>query len=139
MSLIVLIAASVGLAVTLGAMVMLTVVVAPTAFTALEAGPAGRFLRALFPRYYALIVGSSTVAALGLAASSVVASVVMAAVAVSTLWVRQWLVPQINAARDAVLAGDDTQQSRFDRGHRLSVMIHAVQLLAVLAVVVAQV
>ncbi|MEL6753942.1 MAG: hypothetical protein AAFO57_07950, partial [Pseudomonadota bacterium] len=52
----------------------------------------------------------------------------MAAIAVSTLAVRQVLVPQINAWRDAELAGDAAAGGRFAAGHRASVLVNMVQL-----------
>ena len=56
------------------------------------------------------------------------AAVVCLFVGVSTLWVRQWLLPRINAARDAQLAGDAEAVRRFDRDHKLSVGINLLQL-----------
>ena len=106
-----------------------TVGVAPTVFQALPIAEAGLFLRTLFPRYYlALIVGS------GLAGGLWMSSAPMAAVcwliALSTLWVRQSLVPHINQLRDAELAGDAAAGKRFATLHRVSVIINMVQLLA---------
>jgi hypothetical protein len=57
-------------------------------------------------------------------------------VGLSALWVRQWLLPRINAARDAQLAGAETAGRRFDRDHKLSVVINIVQLLVLVAMLV---
>ena len=57
-------------------------------------------------------------------------------VALSTLWVRQSLVPRINALRDAELGGDDAAGARFARLHRLSVVINMIQLAALLFLLV---
>ena len=49
---------------------------------------------------------------------------------------RQVLMPRVNRARDEHLAGDVAAGSRFNRLHRTSVAINAVQLLATAAVLV---
>ena len=59
---------------------------------------------------------------------------ITALVVVSTLWVKQSLLPKINAARDAELAGDASAGASFNSMHRLSVIINMVQLLALLAI-----
>ncbi|MEL0204275.1 MAG: DUF4149 domain-containing protein, partial [Halieaceae bacterium] len=88
---------------TLGAMLFFAIGVAPTVFQALPAEQAGLFLRKLFPRYYlSLIIGSTAGGALWLAAQPL-ASGICLLIAVSTLWIRQWLVPRINALRDREL------------------------------------
>jgi len=46
---------------------------------------------------------------------------------------RQVLMPMINRARDAEVAGDAGAGSRFQRLHRLSVAFNGVQWLAILA------
>ena len=51
-------------------------------------------------------------------------------IALSTLWIRQQLVPRINQLRDAELAGDAAAGARFATLHRVSVIINMVQLLA---------
>ncbi len=113
-----------------GAMVFFPAAVAPRVFKALDGKAAGNFLRELFPAYYAFLIVTATVAALCFHGQLVVA-VGLALVALSTLLVRQLLVPAINAARDAQLAGDRAAKARFDRGHRLSVVINMAQLLFV--------
>jgi len=62
------------------------------------------------------------------------AAIVCLFLGVSTLWVRQWLLPRINAARDAQLAGDTEAGRRFDRDHKLSVGINLLQLVLLVGI-----
>lgn len=122
----------------LGGMLFFPIVVAPIVVTSLPEREAGQFLRSMFPRYYLFMIFFS-VLAFGLyqsAAGSEVstAAVVCLLVAVSTLWVRQSLVPRINDARDAQLAGDADAAAKFDRGHKLSVAINILQLVGLIAI-----
>lgn len=112
----------------IGGMIFFAVVVAPAVFTALEAQPAGRFLRAVFPRYYLYLIVLSTGLALSVLPESLWAAGSFAVVAASTCWVRQVLVARINRARDQMEEGDRHAAARFARGHRLSVMINLLQL-----------
>ena len=123
-------------AATLGAMLFFAVGVAPTVFQALPAEQAGLFLRKLFPRYYlSLIIGSMTAGLLWLGTQPL-ASGVCLLITVSTLWIRQWLVPHINALRDRELSGDVSAGKQFARLHRLSVAINMLQLLALLGILI---
>ena len=116
----------------LGAMLFFPSVVAPVVFTSLPEAHAGVFLRSMFPRYYAFMIALSLIStSLFLVAdggSAYRAAIVCLFVSVSTLWVRQWLLPRINAARDAQLSGDAEAGRRFDRDHKLSVGINLLQL-----------
>ncbi|MEM9388201.1 MAG: DUF4149 domain-containing protein [Pseudomonadota bacterium] len=113
-----------------GAMVFFPAVVAPRVFRALDGESAGNFLRALFPGYYLFMIVSAAIAAVCFHARVAVAFGLLT-VALSTLLVRQLLVPLINAARDAQLAGDTQAGARFQRGHRVSVVINMAQLIFV--------
>ena len=120
-------------AATLGAMLFFAVGVAPAVFQALPIEQAGQFLRKLFPRYYlALIVGSGVAGCLWISSAPLAAGTCLL-IAVSTLWIRQRLVPRINELRDAELAGDTAAGARFATMHRVSVMINMIQLLALVA------
>ena len=116
----------------LGAMLFFPSVVAPVVFTSLPEAQAGAFLRSMFPRYYGFMIALSLIAAMFVLAandgSAHQAAIACLFVGVSTLWVRQWLLPRINAARDAQLAGDAEAGRRFDRDHKLSVGINLLQL-----------
>lgn len=122
----------------LGGMLFFPIVVAPIVFTSLPEVEAGHFLRSMFPRYYLFMITLSALAfalyqvGVGLVLS--VPATVCFGVALSTLWVRQLLVPRINDARDAQLSGDATAGTRFDRGHKLSVTINMLQLVGLLVI-----
>ena len=122
----------------LGAMLFFPSVVAPVVFTSLPEAQAGAFLRSMFPRYYAFMIALSLIAALLFLVfsdeSAYQATVVCLFVGVSTLWVRQWLLPRINMARDAQLAGDTEAGRRFDRDHKLSVGINLLQLVLLVGI-----
>ncbi|MEN0067372.1 MAG: DUF4149 domain-containing protein [Myxococcota bacterium] len=119
-----------------GGMVFLPSIVAPLVFKVLEPTDAGRFLRSLFPRYYAFVIATATAAALSTFAIQPWHAALLFGVAGSTWMVRQWLVPRINEWRDASLAGDSSATLKFDRGHRLSVWINMAQMLAVLGILI---
>ena len=116
----------------LGAMLFFPSVVAPVVFSSLPEAQAGVFLRSMFPRYYGFMIALSLIAALLFLVandeSAYQAAIVCLFVGVSTLWVRQWLLPRINAARDEQLAGNVDAGRRFDRDHKLSVGINMLQL-----------
>ena len=99
-------------------------------FNAIE--QAGTFLRRLFPRYYlALIIGSGLAGALWVQSAPWAGGTCLV-IALSTIWVRQYLVPHLNALRDAELGGDDSAGVEFARLHRFSVAINMIQLAALL-------
>ena len=122
----------------LGAMLFFPSVVAPVVFTSLPEAQAGVFLRSMFPRYYAFMIALSLIAALLFLVandeSAYQAAIVCLFVGLSTLWVRQWLLPRINTARDAQLAGDVEAGRRFDRDHKLSVGMNMVQLVLLVGI-----
>ena len=122
----------------LGAMLFFPSVVAPVVFTSLPEAQAGAFLRSMFPRYYAFMIALSLIAALLFLVfsdeSAYQAAIVCLFVGLSTLWVRQWLLPRINMARDAQLAGDTEAGRRFDRDHKLSVGINLLQLVLLVGI-----
>ena len=123
----------------LGGMLFFPIVVAPVVFMSLPEAQAGTFLRAMFPRYYVFMIvlslAASTMYQLSEGAVVSVAALVCLGVGLSTLWVRQGLLPRINVARDAQLAGDANAGKAFDRGHKLSVAINIVQLVLLVVLV----
>ena len=121
---------------TLGAMLFFAIGVAPTVFQALPAEQAGLFLRKLFPRYYLSLIIGSTAGGLLWLGTQPLASGLCLLIALSTLWIRQGLVPRINALRDRELSGDVSAGEEFARLHRLSVAINMVQLLALLGILI---
>jgi Domain of unknown function (DUF4149) len=85
-------------------------------FTALPADSAGATLRRAFPHFYAFVIAAAALAALLWLPSNEVFAIVMAAVALSTIPVRQLLMPAINRATDA------KQRKRFNWLHGASVL-----------------
>ncbi len=112
----------------LGGMLFFAAVMAPLVFTRLPPQQAGAFIRAVFPFYYLYVLIGAAIAAVALAPRW--DGVAMAAIAILTLWLRQWLMPRINTASDAARAGDTEAKWRFDRSHRLSVVVNLVQMVA---------
>ncbi len=86
-------------------------------FTALPAKTAGEALRRAFPWFYAFVIATAAVAALLWWPRDSTFAALMAAVAVSTVPVRQLLMPAINRATDA------GQRQRFKWLHGLSVVV----------------
>lgn len=86
-------------------------------FKALPTKTAGEALRRAFPWFYAFVIVTSAAAALLWWPRDAVFAAVMAAVAVTTVPVRQILMPAINRATDAGL------RQRFKWLHGLSVVV----------------
>ena len=86
-------------------------------FSALPAKTAGETLRRAFPWFYAFVIAASVAAALLWWHRNPVFAAVMAAVAITTVPVRQVLMPAINRATDAGL------RQRFKWLHGLSVVV----------------
>ena len=128
-----------------GAILYFSFGVAPLIFRVLGAEAGAKFVRALFPRYYAWGVVSSGIALpamlggplaypeyrgiwVGIRALLVVASILI------FLYCGNSLTPAINAARDAGPEGS----ARFERLHARSVRLNAVVLLLGLILLVSQ-
>lgn len=118
----------------LGGMVFFAAAVAPLVFTRLPPEWSGRFIRQVFPVYYLWVMGLSAAAAVALLPLRLPDAAAMAASAAVTAWLRQGLMPRINALSDAAQAGDAAARPRFAQAHRLSVVVNLVQLLAALVV-----
>ena len=86
-------------------------------FTALPAKTAGEALRRAFPWFYAFVIATSAAAALLWWPRDAVFTAVMAVVAITTVPVRQLLMPAINRATDT------GQRQRFKWLHGLSVVV----------------
>jgi Domain of unknown function (DUF4149) len=129
--------AGLALALTWGGMTFFSTVLAPLVFTKLPSETAGAFIREVFPWYY-LALGITALLALlfllpgigrGLAWPAALAALTLAGFVVA----RQVLMPRINRARDRRTAGDPGAGRRFQRLHRVSVLINGLQWLALLA------
>lgn len=121
-----------------GAILFQSVIVAPAVFVDLDMGSARRFLRTLFPRFYRLGVGCGLLMAAGILmlvgfagrSSSLLAVAAATALMLVLELISLWLVPRINAARDA----GEAAAGRFERLHRLSVILTVIILLLGIAV-----
>ena len=114
---------------TLGVMLFFSLVVAPLVFIKLPADVAGRFIRALFPWYYLVSGLLASTATIVLAPGNLIDAALAASVAFAALVSRQVLMPQINKWRDQMLAGSKIASSKFNRGHRASVLVNGAQLI----------
>jgi hypothetical protein len=128
--------AGLALALTFGGMTFFSAVMAPLVFARLPGETAGAFIRQVFPWYY-LSMGVTTLAALltllpGVGAGRGWPALLSALALAGFVFARQVLMPLINRARDAAVAGDAAAGERFRRLHGLSVMINGIQWLAVL-------
>lgn len=127
-----------------GGIVFFTFVVAPTIFVVLGAESGGRFVRALFPRYY---LWNAILGAVALPAyvagplcfpeyrgpSVGVQSTLLLAIILVMLYGGNSLVPAINRARDEGPASGE----RFNRLHRRSVVLNAAAMIAGIGLLIA--
>jgi hypothetical protein len=111
-----------------GGMILFSFGFAPFLFRELSPAQAGPLIRAAFPHYYAFVIAGALAAGLALMAVDTRSVALMGWVAALGVLSRQALMPQINAARDAELAGEAVAKSRFATLHGLSVAINFVQL-----------
>ena len=105
-------------------------------FVELEAATAGRFIRRLFPWYYAVVGGLALLSAVCMAGGRSLDAIVMTLVLLGAVLLRQILMPRINRHRDRMVAGDVAAEAPFERLHKVSVWINGVQLLAALTVLI---
>jgi len=120
-----------GLSALVGGMLFFGAIMAPLVFTKLPPDIAGPFIRAVFPRYYAFITVSSVIAGLGLLLRRApVSAVALFLVGVLTLWLWFWLIPDLNALREA------GNTAGFNCGHRLSVWLNGLELITAIWVLV---
>ena len=133
----------------LGIMAFFAGVVAPAAFSSLDREAAGRFVSAMFPRYYAVgaALGALTLAGLGLRLAlgprrpwDGLPLLLVAVMLATTLYAWLVVLPAAHAAREAlrqsvpVPGAVSTETLAFARLHRLSGLLNgAVMLAGVLA------
>lgn len=117
-----LIAATLLAATLLGGMVFFSFGFAPVLFKQLPSDQVRPILRGTFPYYYAAVIFLS--AATTIAASFIAATpaLLCGAIFLSTIYARQILMPQINAASDA------EDKKKFGQLHGLSVVIQLIQI-----------
>ena len=102
-------------------------------FTALPAETAGKALRRAFPWFYLFVIVTALTTSALLWSHDSLAGVVMALVAITTVPVRQMLMPAINRATDS------GQRQRFKWLHGLSVVVTLCHIAAAGFVLVRQV
>jgi hypothetical protein len=130
------IVALLALALLLGGMVFFAAIVAPNVFTRLPMAYAGPFIRALFPWYYRYLAVTSGLCAAALSLERPVDAVIIGLTTVITLWLMLGLMPALNRQSDQAQAGDSAAKQQFDRGHRVSVVVNVLQLVAAAGVFV---
>ena len=111
-----------------GGMVLYSFGFAPFLFRELSPDRAGPLIRAAFPHYYLFVILGALAAGLALIPVDGLAVALMGWVAALGVLSRQVLMPMINAARDAELAGEAPGKSRFAALHGASVAVNFVQL-----------
>lgn len=109
-------------AVLFGGMTFFSFGFAPVLFKQLPVAQVRPLLRGTFPYYYLVIIVLSALCAAAAFMNSVIAAALLAVICLSTVYARQILMPQINAAADR----DD--EAAFKWLHGLSVIIQLVQL-----------
>jgi uncharacterized membrane protein len=132
------------LAAMVGGIVFFTFVLAPIIFRVLGAESGGRFVRALFPRYYLwnAVLGSVALPAFvagplcfpeyrGISVG--VQSAMLLAIILIMLYGGNSLVPEINRARDLGADGHD----RFARLHRRSVLLNGAAMIGGIGLLIA--
>ncbi len=125
----------IALGVWLGTMVFFASVVAPTVFGTLEPLLAGQMIRRIFPRYYLfglICLSIATLASLIAPSSSLWIIVACAVMLGITFYARQMLMPQVNAARDAMLEAGETRSAEFKRLHQRSVQLNMAEMVTCL-------
>ena len=111
----------------LGGMVFFPAVVAPAIFSSLDITTSGVVLRRLFPNYYLFIIVLALIAGfLGKLISVATAACIF--IVVTTVLVRQILLPKINQWRDEELSGNLDSAKKFSLSHRLTVVLNLIQM-----------
>lgn len=129
----------------LGVMAFFGAVIAPAAFTTLDREAAGRFVSAVFPRYYVVGAALGGLALLALLVRLLlrddrsggwVSLLLVALMLASTLYAWLVVLPAAHAAREALhqtgaaTGAVSTESLAFTRLHRLSSVLNGVSLLA---------
>jgi hypothetical protein len=108
------------LAANTGIMLFFTVAVAPTIFTVLPQEWAAKYVRAFFPKYYAVLGVTTAIAALLI--DTTIFRLALAGCAFFFFFSQLWITPTVNRARDA------GRERTFKILHTLSVVINLLQL-----------
>lgn len=111
-----------------GGMVLYSFGFAPFLFNHLEPAQAGPAIRAAFPWYYLFVIGTAVAAGIAFLGVDGLSATLLGWVAALGVVARQILMPMINRARDAELAGVEQAKGKFAALHGASVAINFVQL-----------
>ena len=122
----------------LGGMLFFPAVVAPAIFSSLEEKYSGALLRRLFPNYYLFIIALSLIAGL-LGDLSSLTTGTCVFILVTTVFVRQILMPKINNWRDEELDGNSDSGRKFARSHRFTVYLNLLQIVLIIYSVLAKI
>ena len=117
-----------------GSMLFFSFVMAPLIFIKLEIREAGKFVRAVFPWYYLVVIALSGLGGIALVAIAPLNASLLFLVTISAIYCRQSLMPSINDHRDRSNSGEEVANKIFNKLHRRSEVINGLQLLAVMAV-----
>ena len=121
-------------AMSLGAMLLFSAIVAPTTFAAMPSDQAGAFLRALFPKYF--LINGVVAGVAGLLVLGRTESVILLGCFATMLGVTFWMIPIINAARDRMLAGAAGAKAAFDWWHRTAIVVNLIEMIGLGAAIV---
>lgn len=121
---------------TLSIMIFYSAVITVNIHKTLDRENAGKALRVLFPSYFLTI---SIISFMALITSiiniDIFSSVLLSLVFLGSVYSRQYLVPQINKARDLQVSGDIASKKTFSRIHGLSVSINLIQMIILIILV----
>ena len=117
-----------------GSMLFFSFVMAPLIFSKLEIREAGKFVRAVFPWYYLVVIALSGLGGIALVAFAPLNASLLFLVTISAIYCRQSLMPSINDHRDRSNSGEEVANKIFNKLHRRSEVINGLQLLATMAV-----
>ena len=117
-----------------GSMLFFSFVMAPLIFIKLEIREAGKFVRAVFPWYYLVVIALSGLGGIALVAIAPLNASLLFLVTISAIYCRQSLMPSINDHRDRSNSGEEVANKIFNKLHRRSEVINGLQLLAAMTV-----
>jgi len=120
-----------------GAIAFFSALVAPLVFSALPAETAAGFIRRIFPRYYLSLIIIGVVGGLAALPFDGWVGLALLLIAAGAVYARQILMPAANRARDDERRGAPGAAARFRRLNQLSVVINLLQLVVIVAALLA--
>lgn len=114
----------------LGFMLFFPIVVAPTVFKIFNEKQSSLFLRSFFPKYYLFGIILCIIAISFTFISKETFTLIIFFIIMSGfIYSKQILTPAINKARDDEINGNKKSKIKFEKLHRISVIINIVQIL----------